>query len=180
MIAHPEIQKRAQDELDAVVGRSRPPTFADAPNLPFIQALVKETLRWRPAIPLGIPHATIEDDWYEGKFIPKGTICITNVWQCHRDPATFGDDAAKFNPERFLDGTGKVISGPREARYDGHRSYGFGKRECLAKHVANDMLFISMATVLWATRLERPRDESGKEPEVPLDVDTPIDAGMVL
>jgi len=180
MIAHPEIQKRAQDELDAVVGRSRTPTFADAPNLPFIQALVKETLRWRPALPLGIPHTTIEDDWYEGKFIPKGTICLTNVWQCHRDPATFGDDAAKFNPERFLDGTGRMILGPREARYYGHRAYGFGKRECVGKHVANDMLFISMATVLWATRLERARDESGKEPEVPLDVDTPIDTGMVL
>ena len=45
MVSHPDIQKHAQDELDVVVGRSRTPTFADAPNLPYIQALVKESLR---------------------------------------------------------------------------------------------------------------------------------------
>ena len=177
MIEHPEIQKRAQEELDAVVGRSRPPTFADAPNLPFIQALVKESLRWRPVTPLGVPHATIEDDWYEGMFIPKGTICLTNLWQCHNDPATYGDDAADFNPERFLDRTGKLIPHLREARYDGHRGYGFGRRECVGKHAANESLFISIATVLWATRLELSCDESGKE--VPLDT-KPVDTGMFL
>ena len=61
MIAHPGIQKRAQYELDAVVGRARTPTFSDAPDLPYVQALVKESLRWRPALPLGIPHATTEN-----------------------------------------------------------------------------------------------------------------------
>src|SRR6266436_5030036 len=99
MIAHPETQKRAQDELDAVVGRGRTPTFGDAPNLPYIQALAKESLRWRPAAPLCFPHTAIEDDWYEGMFIPKGTICLANIWQCHHDPASYGPDAASFNPE---------------------------------------------------------------------------------
>src|SRR5579863_8460195 len=98
MIAYPEIQKRAQDQLDVVVGRARPPTFSDAPNLPYIQALVKETLRWRAALPLGIPHCITEDDWYEGMFIPKGTLCITNLWHCNLDPEAYGDDATKFNP----------------------------------------------------------------------------------
>ena len=178
MIAHPEFQKRAQDELDAVVGRSRAPTFADAPNLPYIQALVKESLRWRPALPLGIPHATTEDDWYEGMFIPKGTMCIVNFWQCHRDPAAYGPDAANFNPERFLDEHGSLIPGPVETRDDGHSTYGFGRRACVGKYAANDSLFITMATVLWAAQLEHARDENGKE--IPVDTETTIDLGTVL
>ena len=178
MIAHPEIQKRAQDELDAVVGRSRTPTFGDAPNLPYIQALVKESFRWRPALPLGLPHTTTEDDWHEGMFIPKGTICLVNLWQCHHDPALYGPDAASFNPERFLDEHGKLIPGPAETRDDGHSTYGFGRRACVGKHAANDSLFIDIATVLWAVRLEPGHDEIGKE--MPVDTDTPIDAGMVL
>jgi len=178
MMAHPEFQKRAQDQLDNVVGRSRTPTFADAPNLPYIQALVKESLRWRPVVPLGLPHATTADDWYEGMFIPKGTLCIANLWQCHHDPAAYGDDAASFNPERFLDEQGELISGPAETRDDGHCTYGLGRRACVGKHAANDTLFISMAMVLWAARLEPSQDENGEE--VPLDTETPYDTGMEL
>lgn len=54
MLAYPEYQKRAQDELDIVVGRARAPTFSDMPNLPYISAMVKEILRWRPILPLGV------------------------------------------------------------------------------------------------------------------------------
>ncbi|KAH9990619.1 cytochrome P450 [Russula vinacea] len=178
MVAHPEIQKRAQDELDAVVGRSRTPTFADAPKLPYIQALVKETLRWRPVIPLGVPHTTTEDDWYEGMFIPKGTMCMVNLWQCHQDPASYGPDAASFNPERFLDEHGRLIPGPMETRDDGHSTYGFGRRSCVGKHAANDTLFIDIATVLWAVQLECALDESGKD--IPPDTETPVDVGTVF
>jgi cytochrome P450 len=178
MITHPEIQKRAQDELDAAVGRSRTPTFADAPNLPYIQALIKESLRWRPPLPLGIPHTTTEDDWYEGMFIPKGTMCMVNLWQCHHDPESYGPDAASFNPERFLDEHGRLVAGPMETRDDGHSSYGFGRRACVGKHAANESLFIDMATILWAAHLEPARDESGKE--IPPDTETPIDLGTVL
>ncbi|KAF8503337.1 cytochrome P450 [Russula emetica] len=178
MIAHPEMQKRAQDELDAVVGRDRIPAFSDAPNLPYIQALVKESLRWRPPLPLGIPHTTTEDDWYEGMFIPKGTICLVNLWQCHHDPALYGPDAASFNPERFLDEHGRLIPGPVETRDDGHSAYGFGRRACVGKHAANDSLFINIAMVLWAARLEPARDENGKE--IPLDAMTPVDVGTIF
>ena len=176
-MVHPEVQTRAQDELDVVVGRFRTPTSADVPNLPYIQAMVKESLRWRPALPLGIPHSTTEDDWYEGMFIPKGTICFANLWQCNLDPALYGDDAADFNPGRFLDEHGRLIPGPVETHEDGQSAYGFGRRACVGKHAANASMFISMATVLWAMRLECPRDENGKE--VLLDK-TPVDDGMVL
>lgn len=53
MLAYPECQRRAQEELDMVVGRERVPTFADLPDLPYISAMIKETLRWRPVLPIG-------------------------------------------------------------------------------------------------------------------------------
>jgi cytochrome P450 len=146
MIAHPEVQRCAQAELDTVVGRSRTPTFSDAPGLPYIQAIVKEVLRWRPVLALAFPHTSTEDDWYEGMFIPKGTLCLTNLWHCHHDPSAYGDDAAAFRPERFLDTNGEIISGPAETREEGHSAYGFGRRACVGKHLANESLFIYIAT----------------------------------
>jgi cytochrome P450 len=62
MLAYSETQARAQAELDAVVGRTRLPTFADYPYLPYIRAVVKEALHWRPVDPVGVPHRSIEDD----------------------------------------------------------------------------------------------------------------------
>ncbi|KAH8977890.1 cytochrome P450 [Lactarius hatsudake] len=79
MLAYPEVQTRAHAELDEVVGNARPPTFADLPSLPYIRAMVKETLRWSPTVPFGLLHASTEDDWYEGMFIPKGTLCFQNM-----------------------------------------------------------------------------------------------------
>ena len=109
MVAFPEVQRRAQAEIDAVVGRSRLPTFTDAPHLPYVRAIVKEVTRWRPPLPLGLPHATAEDDWYEGMFIPKGTICIANLWHCNHDRMVFGEDADDFKPERHHSGDGELL-----------------------------------------------------------------------
>lgn len=72
MALHPEIQKRAQLEIDSVIGTHRLPEFEDRPSLPFIEALFREVMRFRPVLPLGVAHAAIEDDIYEGYFIPKG------------------------------------------------------------------------------------------------------------
>ncbi|KAH8987295.1 cytochrome P450 [Lactarius akahatsu] len=157
MIAHPEVQKRAHIELDTVVSRSRTPTFSDAPNIPYIQAIVKE------------------DDWYNGMFIPKGTICLTNLLQCHRDPSSYGDDAASFRPERFLGAHGEILPGPAETHEEGHSTFGFRKRACMGKHIVNESLFIYIATALWAVTFDRVRDD-----EVPLDADVFVDTGMSL
>lgn len=72
MALHPSVQKLVQDEIDRVVGTGRLPTFEDRPSLPLVGAVVRETLRWRPVLPLAIPHTTIEDDVYKGYYIPKG------------------------------------------------------------------------------------------------------------
>ena len=80
MIRHPEVQRRAQQELDAVVGSDRIPTFQDRDRLPYVDAVCSEIMRWMPVGPLGLPHASREDDTYKGYFIPKGTIIYVNNW----------------------------------------------------------------------------------------------------
>lgn len=80
MLVFPDVQQRAQEEIDRVVGPDRLPTMADEPNLPYIRACVKETLRWMPTVPLGIPHAVIRDDAYMGYTIPKGAGVALNIW----------------------------------------------------------------------------------------------------
>jgi cytochrome P450 len=83
-----------------------------------------------------------------------------------------------FNPGRFLDSCGKIIPGPAETRGEGHVTFGFGKRTCIGHHVANDSLFIFIATTLWAKNLERVWDQEGKE--IPLDTDSFFDTGIVV
>ena len=178
MVAFPEVQRCAQAELDAVVGRDRFPTFSDVPHLPYIHAIVKETLRWRPVAPLGIPHVATNEDWYEGMYIPKGTACIANIWQCNHDRALYGEDADNFRPERFLNEHGELTSGPMDPSQEGHSSYGFGRRNCVGKLLANESLFINVARTLWAANLERVHDESGKE--LPLDTETLVDVGLAM
>jgi len=161
MIAFPEVQRKAQAELDAVVGRNRLPTFADAPHLPYLGAIIKEVLRWRPAVPLGIPHAAAEDDWYKDMFIPK----------------VFGEDADEFRPERHLD-EGELLSGHLKVGQAAHVAFGFGRRMCVGKEVALEALFITAARILWAAKLEHRKDENGRD--IPLDTDTLVDEGIVV
>ena len=177
MVAYPETQARAHAELDAIVGRARLPTFADYPRLPYIRAMVKEVLRWRPAGPLGVPHRSTEDDWYEGMFIPKGTICLANLWHMNRDPEIFRKNADRFDPARYLDVSEDNAPGGSYIKEQGHFSFGFGRRSCVARHMANNSLFINFAVMLWANKLERKKDASGRF--LPLDVDGYVDVGLV-
>lgn len=163
MIANPEVQKRAHAELDKVVGRARPPTFADMPSLPYIQAMVKETLRWARIAPFGVPHRSTADDWYEGTFIPKGTICLPNMHVVNSDPRIFGEDAARFNPDRYLsDDHGGAEKTEMEEREMGSTVFGFGRRVCLGRYIAQGTLAIDFATLLWAMRFERPIGAHGE------------------
>ena len=177
MIVFPDVQRRAQAEIDANVGRGRLPTFTDAARLPYVQAIIREILRYRPAVPFSVPHAAAEEDWYEGMYIPKGTICISNVWHCNRDREIFGEDADEFRPERHLDEKGELFPGPVETNQAGHAAFGFGRRICVGKDLAHESLFMNTARILWATELERTRDEDGLE--APLDIETIVDAGVV-
>ncbi|KAJ3976635.1 cytochrome P450 [Lentinula raphanica] len=157
MTLHPEVQREAQLEIDRVVGRSRNPTFADMKHLPYVRAIVKEVLRWQPAIPLAVPHVLMEDDWYEGYLIPKDTIVIANIWSINRDKEIYGPDADEFRPERFLRQSERGLGfelRPEFENEDGHHTYGFGRRICVGRHLADNALFIDICTILWALRIE--------------------------
>jgi hypothetical protein len=80
MIECPEAQRKAQEELDKVIGRGRLPDFSDRENLPYMNALYKEVLRVHPALPLGVPRGSVADDEYNGMRIPKGAALIPNAW----------------------------------------------------------------------------------------------------
>lgn len=81
MTLNPSAQKRAQEEIDRVVGTERLPNFDDRASLPYVEALLRETLRWRVAVPLAAPHTTADDDMYNGLYFPKGKFlsCIFDV-----------------------------------------------------------------------------------------------------
>ncbi|KIM46552.1 hypothetical protein M413DRAFT_24257 [Hebeloma cylindrosporum] len=156
MVLYPDVMRKAQREIDTVVGSGRLPTFADAPYLPYVRAIVMEVLRWRPVTPLGVPRRTTEDDWYKGYFIPKGAVVIANIW----DPNVY-PDYDEFRPERFLDEEGNHVT-PPNTHGQGHVSFGFGRRVCLGMNVANNALFITMASLLWAVNIEPARGTDGK------------------
>lgn len=80
MTLYPEVQRKAQEEINRVLGCDRLPTVADRPRLPFVEALVKEVLRWHPVGPMGLPHMSSEDDTWNGYFIPKGSFLMANIW----------------------------------------------------------------------------------------------------
>ena len=80
MTAYPEVQRKCQEELDAVVGNDRLPTFSDRDELPYLSTTLKEVIRWGPTTPLGAPHSIEQDDVQDGYFIPKGSTVIANIW----------------------------------------------------------------------------------------------------
>lgn len=84
--AYPEIQKKAQAELDSVVGRDRLPNNDDEKNLPYCRAIIKEVGRFRSPLWLSTPHSTSEDFVYGDHFIPKDTVVVLNTWTMQRDP----------------------------------------------------------------------------------------------
>jgi cytochrome P450 len=83
MMLHPNVQEKAQAELDRVLGMHVFPSVADRESLPYIEAVVKEALRWHTVAPLGLPHKTDEDDVINGYLIPKGALILPNIWYIH-------------------------------------------------------------------------------------------------
>jgi len=89
----------------------------------------------------------------------------------------YGENAAHFDPARYLNADGGIKPGPSDTR-DGHVSYGFGRRECPGRHLANNSLFVEFALILWASKIERKKDASGEL--LPLDMDGYVDNGIVV
>ncbi|EJU00759.1 cytochrome P450, partial [Dacryopinax primogenitus] len=147
MLLHPQAAVTARSQLDLVVGK-RFPTFGDIEHLSYVQAIVKETLRWRPPGPAGLAHVATEDIVYDKFLIPKGTILIPNVWSICRDPALY-QDGDTFDPSRFLDDRGNLKPSPADS-HDDYLVFGHGRRVCVGKNLAVNMLLIAVAQLLWA------------------------------
>ena len=158
LTTHPSALHAAHAELDAIIGPNRTPTFADEPHLPYLRALVKEVLRWRPVAVLGgTPHASTEDDHFEGHYIPAGTTVLGNSWAINLNAAYYPNPHL-FHPARFL-GPGErdgaqvdpsTVGGRPHPAKAGHSSFGWGRRVCPGADLAANSLFVALAKVLWA------------------------------
>lgn len=159
MTTHPEIQMKAQAELDRVVGTDRLPSYADRASLPYIEAIYRELLRWRPPLNMGIPHSSTKDDIYEGYFIPEGTVVMSNIWAMAHDPAVYPNHE-EFAPERFFDHEGNLNND------DFVLAYGFGRRVCAGQHLASSTMWYTIACILATFAIRKATDENGEEIEI--------------
>lgn len=142
MTLYPDTQKKAQQELVSIVGTDRIPTYSDRANLPYVDALVQEVLRWNPVTPLGVPHRLTENDIHDGYLIPSGSIVIPNIWQFTHDEQNYKDPMT-FNPDRFI--ASKSQNPEQDPRT---LIFGFGRRVCPGLNLADASIFISCAMAL--------------------------------
>ncbi|THU90784.1 cytochrome P450, partial [Dendrothele bispora CBS 962.96] len=150
---HPEVQKKAQKELDSVIGRHRLPDFSDQKSLPYIDAILKEVQRMYPVTPLrAVPHRSTSNDIYDGYFIPKGSVIIGNAWAILHDPKVYFDPL-RFNPDRFMEKDSNMPPNPELY------AFGFGRRVCPGRHFALQAAWIVLASVLATCNIMRSRDD---------------------
>ncbi|CAE6479777.1 unnamed protein product [Rhizoctonia solani] len=142
---HPEITKKAQEEIDSVIGRDRLPTVHDRGSLPYVEAVLQEAMRYYPVVPLCIPHSTEQDIEFRGYRIPKGSSIEPNIWAILHDPDSYSDPHV-FRPERYL--------GSQPAPDPRRFIFGFGRRICPGIHVAYDSTFINCAGLISAFDFE--------------------------
>ncbi|KAH7058619.1 cytochrome P450 [Macrophomina phaseolina] len=152
---HREVQIKAQRELDAVCGPERIPTWGDFATLPYINCIVKEAMRIRPVGPLGVPHCATRDDWYEGMFIPKGSIALLPAWTVHRLESNGYKNPDAYDPDRWIGQTRTAAELAGIADYENrdeehHYSYGAGRRVCPGMHMAERTMWRMTAKILWA------------------------------
>lgn len=166
MLLHPHVQKRAQAELDEIVGSDVLPSFDDFEKLKYIRGILYELLRWNTVLPAGVPHMLIADDIVDGYFIPKGTLVFGNSWTILRDKSVYGDDANDFKPERFLEGQAP----PPDF------AFGYGRRACPGRHFSETSSFIVIACILHLYHILPVVGENG--PELPKEDD--LDSGVIL
>ncbi|KAF8886810.1 cytochrome P450 [Infundibulicybe gibba] len=159
MATNPDTQRKAQDEIDTVIGSDRLPKPEDRSSLPYVEALYREVMRWRPVVPLGVAHASIEDDIYKGFFIPKGSIVFANIWAMTHNENIYKDPDS-FRPERHLDDQGKL------SENDSIIAFGFGRRVCAGRHLAHSSVWLAIASVLATLDIGKAKDSQGNDIEI--------------
>ena len=148
--------KKAQLELDEKVGRSKHVKECDVKNLPYLQAIVKETLRLYPPVPLLVPHESVVDCTVSGYRIPAKTRLIVNVQKLQKDPLVW-EDPYEFRPERFLTSDTKFdMIGQNQQLMP----FGSGRRICPGISVALQLMHLTLANLLHEFEIGRPSEEA--------------------
>ncbi|PCH34102.1 cytochrome P450, partial [Wolfiporia cocos MD-104 SS10] len=153
MVLYPEAQKRAQAEIDSVIGPNHLPTIRDKPSLPYVRSVIAEVFRWNPAAPLAAVHSMSEEDVYNGYYLPKGSMILPNVWHMTHDPEQYSEPM-EFKPERYQYDDAqmtKVMS----------LGFGFGRRACPGSHFAESTFFAMVSTILACCNIMPAKDEHG-------------------
>ncbi|KAF8880415.1 cytochrome P450 [Infundibulicybe gibba] len=158
MATNPDVQRKAQDEIDSVIGNDRLPELRDRPSLPYVEALYREVMRWHPGLPLGSPHVSSDDDIYKGFLIPKDSIVFVNIWAMTRDESVY-KDAGRFQPERYFE-NGELNND------DTVLGFGFGKRVCVGQHLASSLVWLAIVNVLATLNIGKAKDSQGHDIEI--------------
>ncbi|EEA28673.1 hypothetical protein EYB25_000407 [Talaromyces marneffei] len=165
MLLFPDVQRKAKEEIDRVVGPDRMPTMDDEQNLQYVRACMKETLRWMPTTILGaVPHAVTQDDEYMGYLIPKGAGVMNNVWGIHHDENRHPHPRS-FNPDRYKDdrqSLAEAAANPDASKRD-QFTFGAGRRICPGIHIAERSLFLAISRIMWAFDVEPALDKNGQQ-----------------
>ncbi|GJR32290.1 cytochrome P450 93A3-like protein [Tanacetum coccineum] len=141
LINHPNIMKKAKEEIDQVVGKKRLLQESDVPNLPYLQAIIKETLRLHPPVPM-IPRKSTEDRIAAGFHIPANTTIFINVWALGRDPNTW-ENPLEFRPERFEEKQIDV-----RGQHYGLLPFGSGRRMCPGTSLGLQMIHATFGAMI--------------------------------
>ncbi|CAL5209318.1 unnamed protein product [Lathyrus oleraceus] len=150
LLHNPKIMKKARNEVTQIIGKSNQVKESDIPSLPYIQSIVKETLRLHPPVPLLLPYIASNDVEINGYTIHKGNQVLINVWSIGRNPE-FWDDPLVFKPERFVDSN--VDFKGRDFEY---LPFGAGRRICPGIPLANRMIVLMLAVLLHSFEWELP------------------------
>ncbi|CAL1703282.1 unnamed protein product [Somion occarium] len=159
MTMYPDVFRKAQAEIDRVIGPDRLPDFDDRESLPYLECIIREVYRWHPPTPLGIPHCSMRDDEYNGRVIPGQSLIIANMWGMMREPENF-PNPEEFCPERFAERNWSKS----ESYYDPRNIvFGFGRRQCPAQNFADSNVYFVLAHIIATMDISKARDEHGNE-----------------
>jgi len=154
MMLNPDVFEKAQRIIDEQIGRDRLIEPSDREDLPYISCLLKEILRWGVPVPLGVPHLLIQDDMYDGYFVPGGSSVFFNVWAMTRNEEVYPEPEV-FNPDRFLHPSS------RQAHEHVEAVWGFGRRTCPGRTFAEANLWLCIANFIATMDIKKAVDAGG-------------------
>ncbi|EGO23206.1 hypothetical protein SERLADRAFT_350327 [Serpula lacrymans var. lacrymans S7.9] len=153
MVLYPHVQVRAQAEIDSFIGKERLPTFDDRHSLPYVEAVVRETLRWQPVGPLGELKRIFLFNFFSGATV------VANAWAMSRNEAKY-PNPSEFIPERFFTAEGKLNDD--KVNY----AFGFGRRICVGQNLADAAVWAAVVSILAVFKLIKAKDDQGIEIDI--------------